>query len=189
MRAPSLVRIFLAGLILAGLPFVAIAQHWHIASKDARFEILTELTLKPDAANVEITSEITQLDLNDLSGTNNVQRWDTVYVHMASGPGLIAYPFGISKDRPRSRRDKHSFNLRAFVTEREGDIITLRYSFDTFLPSRDMKPLLRGAKYPQTRIEVAVNSQSVARLVAVELDGIRYPYRVIEKPELKGLTK
>ena len=189
MLRPSFMRIMIAGLILAGLPFVAIAQHWHITSKDARFEVLTELSVKPDAANVEITSEITQLNLSELTGTNNIKRWDTVYVHMASGPGLIAYPFGISKDRPRGRRDKHAFSLRAFVTEREDDLITLKYSFDTFLPSQDMKPLLRGATYPQTRVEVAVNSQSVARLVAVELDGVRYPYRVIEKPVLKGFTR
>lgn len=186
---PSFTRILIAGLILAGLPFVAIAQHWHITSKDMRFELPTELTASVTGANVEIKSEITQLDLNDLTGTDNIDKWDTVYVHMAGGPGLIAYPFGISKDRPKGRRDRHAFSVRAFVTEREGDVLSLRYSFDTFLPSQDMKPFLRGATYSQTRVEVAVNNQAIPRLVSVELDGIKYPYRVIEKPVLKGLTK
>lgn len=189
MLRPSFLRILVSGLILAGLPFVAIAQHWHITSKDMRFELPTELTASETNGNVEIRSEINQLDLNELTGTDNVRKWDTVYIHMASGPGLIAYPFGISKNRPRGRRDRHAFTLRGFVTERTDDIISLRYSFDNFLPSQDMKPFLRGKTYAQTRVEVAVNSHAVPRLVAVELDGNKYPYRVIEKPVLKGFMK
>ncbi len=185
---PSLSGIFLSGFILAGLPFVAIAKHWHVAAQDARFEMPSQLTIEP-LGSVDIQSEINKLDLSELTGTDNVREWDTVYVHMAYGPNLIAYPFGISKTKPRIRKGDQAFALRGTVTKKEDTTITVHYNFETFSPSGEMKPLLFGDRAADTKVEIAVNRASVARLVAVEVDGVRYPYRVMEKPVLKGLTR
>lgn len=189
MSRPTVTGVILSGLILAGLPFLAIAQHWHVQAKDARFAVPSQLAFHDYTENVDIDSEINRLDLEQLSGTDNISVRDTVYVHMASGPGMIAYPFGISKTRTASKREEHAFSLRGTVMAREGAIIDIRYNFETFLPTREMKPALASRVDAPVLAELAVNDHSVARLVAIEIGGVRYPYRVIEKPVLKGLTR
>ena len=189
MSAPSASRIFLSGVILAGIPFIAIAQYWHIASQDARVAFPSELVTPVDTNNVGIMFELNSLDLAEVSGTDNIHPFDVVYVHMQPGPGLIAYPFGISKDKPKIDKNETAFSIRGTVISREGSVINLRYNFDAFFPTREMKPLLSPGQARHARVELAVNKQSIARLAAVELDGVRYPYRVMEKPVLKGLTQ
>lgn len=189
MTTPSASRIVLAGIILAGLPFVAIAQYWHIASKDARVTFPSELISISEAGNVAILFELNTLDLNEVAGTDNIHPHDVVYIHMQPGPGLIAYPFGISKDRPKVHKDEQAFSIRGTVTSREGKVIKLRYNFDAFAPTHEMKPLFFEGQSRLGNVEIAVNNQSVARLAAIELGGVRYPYRVMEKPVLKGLTQ
>lgn len=142
-----------------------------------------------DAGNVGIVFELNTLDLNEVAGTDNIHPHDIVYIHMQPGPGLIAYPFGISKDKPRTHKDEEAFSIRGTVTSREGKIIKLRYNFDAFAPTQDMKPLFSKGQSRLAQVELAVNKQSVARLAAIELGGVRYPYRVMEKPVLKGLTQ
>ncbi len=189
MSRPSPAGIVISGIILAGLPFIAIAQHWHVESKDVRFAVPSQLEPQPYSENVDIDTEINRLNLDDLSGTDNIQVNDKVYIHMATGPDLIAYPFGISKNKARTRRGEHAFAIRATVTSREDREIEVRYNFETFLPSRNMKSVLSAMRNIPAAVELSVNQNSVARLVAVNIDGTRYPYRVIEKPVLKGLTR
>lgn len=186
----SVSGMILSGVLLAGLPFLAIAKHWHIESNDVRFEVPSTLFSSFDTENVDSLSEINTLDLSELTGTDNLRVWDTAYLHMAPGPDLIAYPFAITHEMPNTHRDPYAFSIRGTVVEREGDIIRMRYNFETFLPTHDLKPVIEmGAREQGATIELAVNQQAVARLVAVNIEGVRYPYRVIEKPVLKGLTQ
>lgn len=189
MSHPSKAGVIISGLILAGLPFLAIAQHWHVQASDARFTVPAKLSVHSYTENVDIYSEINRLDLDELSGTDNIRERDTVFVHMASGPGTIAYPFGISKSRARTRTEEHAFSVRGTVMARKGKIIDVKYNFETFLPTREMKAVISRSPSRYVNIELAANQQSVTRLVAVQIDGMRYPYRVIEKPVLKGLTQ
>ncbi len=189
MQNPTFSGVIISGFILAGLPFAAIAQHWHVASKDVLFAVASDLSAQQNIENVDIQSEINTLDLSELTGVNNIHAWDTVFVHMATGPGKIAYPFGLSREKPVMNTSEHAFAVRGTVTAREGDIITLRYNFETFLPTQEMRPLVANGLKPGAEVELAVNRKAVARLVAVKIDGVRYPYRVIEKPVLKGFTQ
>lgn len=189
MSRPTAAGVILSGLILAGLPFIAIAQHWHVQANDARFDVPSELAFYSYTENVDIKSEINRLDLGELSGPDNIRVRDTVYIHMAAGPGKIAYPFGISKARAASKREEHAFSVRGKVMAREGTVIDIRYNFETFLPTREMKSAIEKPITGPVQAELAVNSQSVARLVALEINGKRYAYRVMEKPVLKGLTR
>ena len=154
-----------------------------------RVAVSSDLTARQDIENVDIKSEINTLDLSELTGTNNLQVRDTVYIHMAMGPGKIAYPFGVSRERPKTRKNTYAFAIRGTVTQRDGDQVTLRYNFEKFLPTHEMKPLVHTGTNPGTEVEIAINRKAVARLVAVKIDGVRYPYRVIEKPVLKGFTQ
>lgn len=178
--------ILLSGLILAGFPLMAIAKHRHIETQDIRFEVPSVMETKAGAENVGLWSEINALDLNELSGTDNIKRWDTVYVHMATGPGLIAYPFGISKDRPVAHKDNRAFSIRGKVMKRDNKTITVRYNFETFLPSQNLKSIVTADHNDDLMVELAVNDQSVARLVALTVDGVRYPYKMIETPVLSS---
>jgi len=185
----SLTGIIVSGILLAGLPFVAIAKHWHIEAKDVRFEIPTNISQKSSSENVDLWTEINTLDLSELTGSDHIRQWDNVYVHMAKGPDLIAYPFAITHEMPRVRRDGYAFSVKGTVTEREDKIIKLRYHFETFLPPRTARNLISNPGDADTTIELAVNKQAVARLVSVNIDGVRYPYRVLEKPVLRGLSQ
>lgn len=189
MSRPSLAGTIISGLILAGVPFVAIAQHWHVQAKDDRFVVLSELYPLGHSENVDISSEINRLDLEELSGSDNIKARDSVYVHMAAGPEKIAYPFGISKTKTKIRSDEHAFSVKGTVRHKEGSVIDVRYNFETFLPSKDMTSALNSGTPSVVQVELAVNKQATARLVAIEINGQRYPYRVIEKPELNGLTR
>lgn len=185
----SLTGIIISGILLAGLPFVAIAKHWHIEAQDVRFEILTDISYKSGSENVDLWTEINTLDLSELTGADNLRQWDSVYVHMAKGPDLIAYPFGVTHEMPRVRRDGYAFSIKGTITEREGDTIKLRYHFETFLPPRPVRNLIADPDHAGTKIELAVNKQAVARLVSVNIDGVRYPYRVLEKPVLRTTSQ
>ena len=182
----SLSGMLISGILLAGLPFVAIAKHLHIEDQDIRFAVPSEITSSYSSENVDSATEINTLDLSELTGSDNLKVWDTVYIHMAPGPDLIAYPFAVTHEMPNTRRDPYAFSIRGTVTEREGDIIKMRYNFETFLPTQDLKPVLESGPRTQTaQIELAVSPQAIARLVAVNIEGVRYPYRVIEKPVLR----
>lgn len=185
----SLSGIIISGLLLAGLPFLVIAKHWHVESRAPRFELMSEISVLPDAENMELRSEINRLDLSELSGTDAVEPRDSIYVHMATGPGMIAYPFSVTREKPMSKTDGYAFSIRGSVVERKDDIITVRYNFETFLPSRKLEQKLIARQTPNARIELAVNEQSIARLVNVRVDGESYPYRVIERPVLGGVNE
>ena len=184
----SLTGVLVSGMLLAGLPFMAIAKHWHIEAKDVRFEIPTSVTTKFNSENVDLWTEINTLDIAELSGADHIKQWDTIYVHMAKGPDLIAYPFAVTHEMPRTIRDGYAFSVKGTVTEREGSIITLKYHFESFLPPRQVRHLITDPDTPNTTIELAVNKQAVARLVSVNINGVRYPYRVLEKPVLRGIA-
>lgn len=185
----SLSGVIVSGMLLAGLPFVAIAKHWHIEAKDVRFEVPSSVSTKFSSENVDLWTEINTLDISELTGTDHVRQWDTIYVHMAKGPDLIAYPFAITHEMPRAKRDGYAFSVRGTVTEREGTTIKLKYHFETFLPPRQVRNLITDPDNTNTTIELAVNKQAVARLVSVNINGVRYPYRVLEKPVLRGLPE
>jgi hypothetical protein len=182
MRSPSRVGVIISGVLLAGIPLLAIASHLHIESQDIRFEIPSALVPRANVDNIDIWSEINELDLSEMSGTDAISRWDDVYIHMATGPNLIAYPFAVTHDRPETHKDGYAFSIRATVIDKADKIITLRYNFESFLPTRELRPRLQTELSTRANIELAVNKHGVARLVAIKLDGLRYPYRVMDSP-------
>ncbi len=188
MAKTSPIGAILSGIVLAGLPLLAIARHRHIETQDVRFVVPATVMPRSDVENLDIWSEINSLDLSELSGTNMVQRGDVVYIHMAAGPDKIAYPFAITPYRPDSDGTTF-FSIRGKVTDRQDDTIIVRYNFETFLPPQALKTVVRQRSDYKASVEVAVNQKAIGRLLAVEVDGVRYPYRMIENPLLKGFTQ
>ena len=166
-----------------------IAKHWHIENRAPRFVLSSMITPVPNAENMEIMTEINILDLDDLAGTDQIRSRDTVFVHMAMGPENIAYPFAITRDKPHAKSDNYAFYIKGQVVDVDSKIATIRYNFETFLPSRQLGERIGQTRNPDVQIELAVNDQAVARLVAVQVDGTKYPYRVIERPVLGRLSE
>ncbi len=180
--------LFLTGILLAGFPLGAIARHNYIQEQDVKIEVKSAISPRVGAENFEIWSEINFLNLAELSGGDNFLRGQTVYVHMSKGPGNVSYPFAVTSDRPITN-DNTVFAIRGKVTGRENDSLQVRYNFETFLPSTDVKSIFRKNPNAPSTAMLAINEQGVARLVSVQVDGKTYPYRRMEVPALNGLSQ
>ena len=188
-RVRTLSATLLTGILLAGFPLLAIARHSYIEDQDIRFSVPSNISPRADVENFDIWSDINKLDLGDLSGPDGFLRGQTIYVHFSMGPNTIAYPFAVTTQRP-SNLDNKVFVIRGKVTGREDNSLIVRYNFETFLPSKTIKQLVHDAPSAPAMVELAVNDQGIARLLAVEIDGQKHPYRKIEVPEaLEGFTQ
>ncbi len=180
--------LILTGILLAGFPLGAIARHNYIQEQDVQIEVKSAISPRVGVENFEIWSEINFLNLEELSGGDNFLRGQTVYVHMSKGPSNVAYPFAVTSDRPITN-DTSVFAIRGKVTGRENDSLQVRYNFETFLPSKDVKSIFRNNPNTPSTAMLAINDQGIARLVSVKVNGEIYPYRRMEVPALNGLSQ
>ena len=186
IRPISFFRVWLAGLIMGVMPFIAIANHLYIQSQDEKFEIIAQFSMRAGTDLYEITSELNHLSLSELSGADEFKRGETVFVHMAKGPEAIAYPFALTTHSAKAF-DENAFTLKAVIVEADTETVNLRYNFEKFLPSRDLKQRLSQKISLPTKIELAVNSHSVPRLSAVIVDGQKFAHQVIDESFLDVL--
>ena len=184
-----LMTTILTGIILGGFPLMAIARHSYIEEQDVRLIVPSNISPRADVENFDIWSDINRLDLDQLSGPDSFLRGQTIYVHFSRGPDKIAYPFAVTNQRPDSL-EKNVFVVRGKVTGRDDSALIIRYNFETFLPSRDIKQLIMNNPSASVMVELAINDQGAARLTTIEIEGEEYPYRKIEVPAaLEGFTQ
>jgi len=187
-RQRTLYSTLLTGLLLAGIPLVALARHNYIKAQDVRLELNSSISLPAGAENSHIWSEINMLNLSTLAGSDNFLRGQSVYVHMSKGPEKIAYPFAVTNDKPETT-DTNIFAIKGKVSGRENDALFVRYNFESFLPSAKLKSYIRNNPNALSKTLLAVNDQGIARLVSVEISGKRFPYRDADSVALLGFTQ
>lgn len=155
---------------------MAIARHSYIQKSDIHFEFQSIISPRADVENFDIWSDLNMLDLNEMFGDNRFVRGQTVYVHMSKGPGNIAYPFAVTRYKPDSI-NRSIFMIKGKVSGIEAGQLLVRYNFEKFLPSSDLKSLVRTTRVQQGKTMIAINDQGVARLVSVSISGETYAYR------------
>jgi len=187
-RRQSLISTLLTGIILAGIPLMAMARHNYIHEKDVQIEILSAISPRAGAENFDIWSEINMLNLSELSGSDSFLRGQNVFVHMSKGPKKVAYPFAITGKMPEIS-DPDIFAIRGKVSGKEDNILFVRYNFETFLPPKDLKSVIRNAPNSPSQTTLAINDEGISRLVSVEINGEVYPYRKTVLPAPNGLTQ
>ena len=178
----------LTGVILAGFPLMAIARHNFIQDKDVKFEVQTSITPRVNVENFDIWSDINRLDLRELTGGNKFLRGQTIYVHMSKGPGTIAYPFAVTPEEPENI-DKEVFFLKGRVTGRQDDMLLVRYNFETFLPTEELRDVVYSDPNAPSSAILAINDQGIPRLVSIKVEGKTYPYRRMDGFGFKGFTQ
>lgn len=167
---------------------MAIARHNYIQDKDVKFTVQTSITPRVNVENFDIWSDINRLDLNDLTGGDSFLRGQTIYVHMSMSSENIAYPFAVTSEKPEANK-KDIFAIKGTVTGRQNNQLLVRYNFETFLPSGDLRDIIYARPNVKSSAVLAINDQGIARLVSVNVDGEIYPYRRIEGFALDGFTQ
>ncbi len=184
----TILGLLMTGILLAGFPLGAIARHNFIQEQDVRIEVMSAISPRVGAENFNIWSELNFLDLTELSGGDNFLRGQTVYIHMSKGPDEVAYPFAITSDKPVTN-DSSVFSIKGKVTGREDNSLQVRYNFETFLPPKDLKKIIRQNPNTPSSVHLAINEQGVPRLVSIEVGGELFPYRKLEISSFKGNAK
>jgi len=138
---------------------------------------------------ISINTPIHILDMSTLTGVDDVNPDDLVYVHMAKGPEYLAYPFALTRSRPSQNNASEMFSVRAQVVEIDQNDVTLRYSFDTAALSKTLDDALNRNTNKSVKAEIAVRPNAAPLLTAIIIGEDRFSQRVILKPELKAFTQ
>lgn len=176
-RTASLARMILAGLVLTGTPWIAVASYMRAEPSDVVFSM--PATIEHTDFGARLKLPISTLDITTLAGDDDVAVGDVVYVHNRIDRNQLSYPYAISQNRAEASTG--SVTLRAIITEKRGDILGLDYQFEDHIGSH--------AAGADVVTEVSVNRRAVARLRALTVDGRTRRYGVTEKPVLLGRSK
>ena len=182
-------RVSICGLILAGMPLVAIARHLHVHDSNLRIQVPLEISQTLGSNQIVLQTPLHAIDIDQITGVDEVTPGDTVYVHMARGPDRIAYPFALTRTPPDQNKSDHFFALRGWVRGINNSQITLGYRFDTASLSTELDQALSAQPDAQLSAEIAIKDKGTSLLTAIYVGEERIAQRVIENPELKALTQ
>ena len=185
----SIWRTLVCGAILSAMPLAAIARHLHIENSDDRLILEAKLLPITASGNYSVETILHSLDLTELNGPDRFKTGDEVYVHMARGPGKIAYPFAVTAQKPGADNTNTAFAIRGFVAQQIEDKLSVRYRFENFIPNGNLKANLAQRITTSATLELNVNDNATARIMSLEIDGKSYTHRVIENPVDPALTQ
>lgn len=189
MRRPSKIGMIFCGLILSGLPLLAVARHSHVENNQVNFSVPATISSRADSTQVSIWSDINVLNLSNLSGSDRIRRGETIYVSLAQGPNNIAYPFAVTHDKARTSIIDTAFTIKGTVTEVDNNRLIIRYSFESFIPVGDLAKRLNQHPIIDATLDLSVNNQSVPRMTSITIDDEIYAQRVMDAPLLKGFIQ
>ena len=182
----SIFRLVAALIIMGVFPVIAIGNHLNIQSQDNIFEVSAQISPRLGSDSYDIFSEINVLSLSELSGVDKIDERDIVLIHMAKGPGNVAYPFSITRENSILEHDGFAFTIKGQIVKLDGERATLKYNFESFLPTRKMEAALINSPYGEKQVRLAVNSQSTPRLTGIIFDGHTYRHSTIYNPLSTG---
>ena len=172
-------RTVLAGLVLTGVPLLALASHIKGAPTD--HTLLLPATVTQSTLGPRLWLDISMLSTDELAGDDDFSIGDVAYVHNAVDGEALLYPYAISQNR--AKITKGTVSLRAIVTAVNDDVLMLDFQFEDLAARSHIVRIGDDAQ-----AEVSVNKRAVARLKAITIDGERTPYDLMEKPVLFGRT-
>ncbi len=188
-RRLSAARLTLLGLCLSALPLGAVgAQSLRLASGapltlPARITATQNDVLVPLAT---VTTALSTLSTDDLSGDNYFSPGDRAYVFVSRSQGVV-YPFAILRRIPESPSTaQDTLMLRARVTVAQGEALTLSYDFDTvsppqtFIAASDREPLA------PVKLTLAVSADGHAGVSSFHVGNKVFHQRVMTKGVVPG---
>lgn len=176
----SFPRLILAGLILSAVPAMSLTRQTLTSAQPV--QVILPVTLMTVNGNIQVSTEINQLELTKLTGANNMAIGDVIYVHLNISPVSIdenlyriSYAYGVSQNRP-SRIEERTVSLRGIVTDRDADTISVCYLFETLPAQSSLSAAVQG-KPAQGEMTLAINRRAVGRVKSIVIEGQTFSMR------------